>query len=266
MVYHDKNSLGQNFIKYPSLVRELIAAANITKDDLVVEIGPGKGVITTELARKVKEVRAIERDRELFEKLKIKTQNSNIKLINEDFLKWPLPEDKYKVFSNIPFSITAEIIEKLLMATNQPKEMYLIMQQEAAEKYIKNSQNAVLVYPWYEVKILGEIDRTNFTLKPQVKIIFAKFSKREKSFMVEADKKDFINFVKYGFNQWQPTISLALKKIFTYAQIKTLEKMYKIAGKKPSEVSADTWLLIYKTFKRIGTEKGWIELKGYKRD
>ncbi len=259
MTFHDKSSLGQNFIKYPGLVRELVVAADITDQDLVLEIGSGKGIITQEIAKKAKEVWAIEKDKTLFDQLNDKFSPkgtsvgaliSNVKLINIDFLEFNLPEEKYKVLSNIPFSITSEIINKFLKTKNRPEEMYLILQKEAAEKFAgipKETQSSILTKPFYEVEILGEIDRTNFTLKPQIKIVFAKFTKREKPFILEEDIPEFRRFVIYGFNYFM--------KAFSFAQRKNLEKMYKLAGKKPTEVSFDTWLILYKTFKKIGTEK-----------
>ncbi len=235
MPYHDKSSLGQNFIKYPSLVRELLLASNINGDDTVLEIGSGKGVITKELVKIAKKVIAIEKDPELATKTGA---------ILADFLDFELPTEKYKVFSNIPFSITAEIMDKFWSSSSQPEEMYLIMQNEAAEKFANKGQSAVLYYPWYEVEILGDIDRTNFTLKPQVKIVLVKFTKRKSAFIKEEDKQNFKKFVIYNFNYFL--------KSFTYPQQKRVEKMYKIAGKKPTEVSLDTWLLLFKTWKRIG--------------
>ena len=250
MTFHDKSSLGQNFIKYPGLVRELVVAADITDQDLVLEIGSGKGIITQEIAKKAKEVWAIEKDKTLFDQLNDKFKMSNVKLINIDFLEFKLPEEKYKVFSNIPFSITSEIINKFLKTKNRPEEMYLILQKEAAEKFAgipRETQSSILTKPFYEVEILGEIDRTNFTMKPQIKIVFAKFTKREKPFILEEDIPEFRKFVIYGFNYFM--------KAFSFAQRKNLEKMYKLASKKPTEVSFDTWLILYKTFKKIGTEK-----------
>ena len=267
MPYHDKKSLGQNFIKYPSLVRELVNSADINKNDLIVEIGPGKGVITSQLATRAKMILGIEKDENLANDLRVKFNNfDNVKIINQDFLDYELPRDEYKVFSNIPFSITSEIVNKLLLAQNMPKEIYLILQLEAAEKFKgipKETQSSVLTKPFYEIEILGDIDRTNFTLKPQVKIVFTKFSKRAKPYILEDDKVDFRNFVIYGFNQWKPTISEAFKKVFTHPQIITLEKMHKIVGKKPSEVSFDTWLILFKTFKKIGNEEGRKEIKAF---
>ena len=85
----------------------------------------------------------------------------------------------FEVFSNIPFNITAEIIDKLLKAENKPLEIYLVIQTEAAEKYIGDigleTQSSILAKIFYDVEILGDIDRTAFTPKPQIKISFIKF-------------------------------------------------------------------------------------------
>lgn len=259
MVYHQKDSLSQNFIKYPRLVIELLDASNISADDLILEIGPGKGIITKELCKRAKSVIAVEKDKKLADELIKSTRDlENLKIINQDFLDYYLPTTPYKVFSNIPFSITAKIVNKFLKSQNMPESMYLIMQKEVAEKFkgIPNeTQSSILTKPFYEVEILGDIDRTNFTSKPQVIIDFVQFKKREIPFIKIEDKKDFFDFVIYGFNQWKGTFLDAYKKVFTFAQLDTLKKTYKLNNLKPSEVSFDNWLLVYKTYKRIATEE-----------
>lgn len=270
MVYHDKNSLGQNFIKFPRLIKELIVEADIQKEDTILEIGPGKGIITFELAKRSGKVIAVEKDENLVTELKQKFQNlANISIIHQDFLEFELPKFPYVVFANIPFSLTSEIINKLVQSKNNPHKIFLIMQLEAGEKYTGEkgeTMSSILIKPWYDVEILGDIDRTNFTQKPQVKIVFVRFVLRPNPFIKDEDKVAFRDFVTYGFSVWAPTFSEAFKKIFTYPQIKTLEKMYKIAGKKPSQVSFDDWLLIFKTYRRIGNEDGKRIIKQFLKD
>jgi 23S rRNA (adenine-N6)-dimethyltransferase len=255
MVYHDKSSLSQNFIKYQGLVNELIEVSDINSDDCVIEIGPGKGIITQKLAGTAKNIIAIEKDKDLADQLISEFKGvSNVKIINRDFLDYFLPGFPYKVFSNIPFSITAEIIAKFLKSPQKPDSMYLIMQQEAAEKFVGNpieTQSSILTKPWYEIEILGDIDRTNFLNKPQVRIVFVKFKKRAKSFIDDLDTKDFRDFVIYGFSQWQPTIIDAYKKIFSENQFKIAQKTLKLTFAKPTETNFDTWLGLFKMYKRF---------------
>ena len=126
----------QNYLHSKRLVNELIAKSNITTSDLVLEIGPGKGIITEELVKCSKKVIAVELDRNLYLGLREKFSNTeNLQLVNRDFLQTQLPAEEYKVFSNIPFNLTAEIIIKLLGASNPPNDMFIIMQYEAALKY-----------------------------------------------------------------------------------------------------------------------------------
>lgn len=257
MVYHQKDSLAQNFIKYPRLVKELLDSADLNNSDFVLEIGPGKGIITTQLAKIVGRVVAVEVDDKLASDLKLKyNREYNIKIIHQDFLDYELPKEPYKVFSNIPFSKTSEILSKFLEAELMPESMYLIMQKETAEKFAglpHETQSSILTKPFFEIEILGEIDRTNFLFKPQVHIVFVKFTKRSLFYIKEENRAEFRKFVIYGFNQWKMTLSEAFKKVFTYVQRKRLEKSLKFGGLKPSEVSFDTWLILFKSYLKITT-------------
>jgi 23S rRNA (adenine-N6)-dimethyltransferase len=262
MPYHDKNSLSQNFIKYRGLVTELIQAADINSDDLIVEIGGGKGIITQELAKVGKKVITIEKDSELAESLREKfVDNPKVEVINQDFLEYRLPKNRFRIMANIPFSITSEIINKVVVADNKPEKMHLIMQREAAEKYKGGSQGSVLIGPWFEVEVLGEIDRTNFTKKPQIKVDFVEFRKRDKPFIDDHDQKEFMEFVLFGFNQWKPTWIDSYRKILTFAQLDRMKKRYKLEGLKPCQVSFDNWLMLFKDFKRIANQEQKEKLK-----
>ncbi len=255
MVYHNKSSLSQNFLKDRDIVRQLIDASDLNTTDTVIEIGPGRGIITTLLCGKVAKVLAIEKDEALANSLTKRTQNiTNLQIINQDFLDYQLPEQNYKIFANPPFAITAEILNKILLTNNLPDSMFLIMQLETADKFMGakfESQSSILFKPFFEIENLGDIDRTSFTLKPQIKIVFVKFKKREIPFIKDQDKLDFYNFVVYGFNQWSPTILDAYKKVLTYTQLQTIKKFLKIGNIPPSQLSLDKWLLFFKAYKKL---------------
>jgi len=255
MTYHDKSSLSQNFLKNRDVVSQLIAVSDLNINDTVVEIGPGRGIITTLLCGKVRQVLAIEKDKALANNLIKRTQNiTNLQIENLDFLDYQLPVFNYKIFANPPFSITAEILNKILLSQNLPDSMFLIMQLETAEKFIGakfETQSSILFKPFFEIEILGDIDRTSFTLKPQIEIVFVKFKKRQNPFIKDSDKQDFYNFVTYGFNQWQPTILDSYKKVLSYTQLQTIKKTLKIGDVPPSELSFDKWLLFFKAYKKL---------------
>lgn len=247
--------LSQNFIKDPFVVKELLFASSINNSDLVVEIGPGRGIITKELILRAKEVIAIEKDPDLYQGLIEKFKDvKNLKIFNKDFLNWNLPSEPYKVFSNIPFSITAEIIDKFLKSKNKPDEIYFILQTEAAEKYVGGeieTQSSILAKIFYNIEILGEIDRTAFTPKPQIKISFIKFNLKPDVHIDPKIYQEFRDFVIYGFNQWKADIFNAYKKVFSFNQFKALNKNLKIKNLKPSQLKLDQWLDFFDAYQKF---------------
>ena len=132
MIFHS-----QNFIKNKVVVNELISHVNFTATDLVLEIGPGKGVITDFLIKKSKKVLAIEADPRLFSDLRKKYASAtNLLLVHADFVKYPLPKKPFIVVSNIPFNITANIIRKVTDEKSELNTAYFILQKEAAIKFL----------------------------------------------------------------------------------------------------------------------------------
>jgi len=133
-----KHELDQHFLKSPRLALMLIGHSNIRKNDLVLEIGAGSGVITTALAKRCKKVIAIEPDEETAKKLEEnlqKYQIENVEVIKKDFLEVELPDAPYKVFANPPFRMSAEIFYKLLNLENREGNI------------VKKSENASMAYP-----------------------------------------------------------------------------------------------------------------------
>ena len=128
--YKKNLSNSQNFITDSYLIRKIIRLSNISKNDTVLEIGTGKGHLTEALCRRSGYVYSVELDRRLYESTSAKLASlTNLKLIHGDFLKYPLPaKGDYKVYANIPYFITTQIIEKLTNAPNPPSDIWLIME------------------------------------------------------------------------------------------------------------------------------------------
>lgn len=251
--------LSQNFIKSSELVCQLLSASSLNQKDIVVEIGPGRGIITQELVKVASQVIAIEKDRDLIPLLQEKFfQTSNFKLINQDFLSWSLPDISFKIFSNIPFSVTAPILDRILKSPHKPVEIYFIMQLEAAQKYSLfddfNNQDAILLAPFYDIQILGDIDRTSFTPKPQVDIVFTKFSLKEDTVIDQDIYQQFRDFVIFGFNQWKPNIFEIYKKIFSYDQFKKINHQLKINSLKPTELNFSQWINLFDIYTKFVPE------------
>jgi len=242
----------QNFLRRPEFVANLIGRTTITNSDLVVEIGPGKGIITQQLAKKAGRIVAVEADQRLAINLQASFQGvPNIQIVEADFLRWELPREPYKVFSNIPFNMTADIVRKLTEDRNPPQLSYLIMQDKAAFRFMgkpKGSQTSILLKPWFEVKIVANIDRREFTPVPKINAVLVEFGKLEKPLVEPQSRQWFRDFVVYGYSQWQPTILDAFREVFSWKQRSFLEKEPRIRGRKPSELTIEEWLKLFETF------------------
>src|SRR3989344_1094528 len=129
-----KKLLGQNFLVDESVVRDMIGAAEIRPDDVVVEIGPGLGALTDELARIAKQVLAIEMDQELVHYLRLKKRRK-VKIIHGDALKidWTVTlEGPFRIVANIPYSITSPLLRKIFLLDKKPTKVVLLVQKEMA--------------------------------------------------------------------------------------------------------------------------------------
>ncbi len=128
----------QHFLRNPGFVAQLVRKALITRDDVVYDIGAGTGVVTSALAAKAGRVIAVENEPRTAEKLRQNmARRSNVEVVEGDFLAMPLPEGPYKVFANIPFHLSSQIVRRLTEAANPPEAIYLIVQKQFAKKIVQ---------------------------------------------------------------------------------------------------------------------------------
>lgn len=197
--YKKQLSNSQNFITNRQLIQKIIALSNIGKTDTVLEIGTGKGHLTEALCRKGGCIYSVELDRKLFESTGEKLSHlPNLKLIHGDFLKYSLPaKGEYKVFANIPYFITTQIIEKLTNAPNPASDIWLIMEKGAAKRFMgvpkENSKSLLLKVRW-NMKILYHFRREDFHPKPSVDSVLLHFSRKQTP---DLEKADYLSFKKF---------------------------------------------------------------------
>ncbi|MDQ3075740.1 MAG: 16S rRNA (adenine(1518)-N(6)/adenine(1519)-N(6))-dimethyltransferase RsmA [bacterium] len=175
-IYKPKKSLGQNFLKSEQALREIIKAGEIKKDDVILEIGPGKGVLTARLLENSGRVIAVEKDRDLIgflqEKFKHEIKEKRLTLANEDILEFETKENKYKIIANIPYNITGAILKKFLTEENQPELMVLMVQNEVAKRIVardnKESILSISVKAYGEPKMIMKVPSRYFSPAPKV--------------------------------------------------------------------------------------------------
>jgi 23S rRNA (adenine-N6)-dimethyltransferase len=220
----------QNETANKKLIKSLIHQTSITGGDLVYDIGAGRGNITEALLERGARVVSIEKDGNLYRKLQQRFLNQEaVSLHHADFLLWEFsPGHRYKVFANIPFIQTSEIIRKLLFGNAPPEDCYLIMQKEAALKYAgipRETLASLLIKPRFWADIVYHFSGSDFSPAPGVDIVLMQFEKRKCQLIPEiyyAMYRDFIVFCREGAEH---SIKKALKNFFPYDQIMQLAEL-----------------------------------------
>lgn len=208
---------GQHFLNNPYVIDKEIESAALTKDDIVLEIGPGKGILTFKLAEKVKQVIAIEIDTDLYAYLEAHCP-SNVRLINDDAASYDFSQLPAftKVVSNLPYQISSPITFKLLKYPF--KKAVLIYQKEFAERMIAKPHSSqygrltIGVYYHTICKQLLQISKNCFTPPPKVDSSMIEMIPREKPAFTVEDETFFFELTKNLFSQRRKKIKNIIYK------------------------------------------------------
>jgi 16S rRNA (adenine1518-N6/adenine1519-N6)-dimethyltransferase len=194
--------LGQNFLIDKNVLNKIINAADLKPDDFILEVGPGLGVLTQELAEKAKQVVAIEKDKTMIEILKETLRDfKNVVVEQGDILETKNPFiKKYKVVANIPYYLTSPLIRKFLEEKNPPEEMVLMLQEEVAKRICAKpgemSLLAASVQFYAEAKIISVVSKNCFWPAPKIDSAIIKITPMKK-YSISADL--FFQVAKAGF-------------------------------------------------------------------
>ncbi len=235
------NDYSQHFLRGPRLVAELIGHSNIRKNDIVYDLGAGSGVIASVLANKCKKVIAVENEPEALKKLRTNLGNIlNVDIVDQDILKLKIPDGRYKIFSNIPFSESAAIVRKFTESDNPPIATYLIAQKQFARKLVPSDQHftaqlGAQIGPMFTARIRKPLRKTDFTPPPNVDTVLLEIKLREEPLLAKAAMPAYRDYVARCF---------AEQKFFS-------RQPREIAGisseKIPSQLSIEQWVRLYKT-------------------
>jgi 23S rRNA (adenine-N6)-dimethyltransferase len=257
----------QNFLIRSGLARRIIERAQIESDDLVIEIGPGRGALTRQLAAGCRQVIAIEKDPTLARRLGREVRAlGNVAIFEGDFLDLPLPVTPYKVVANIPFNVTAAVVDRLTAATNAPESATLVVQREAAERFMgrpRQTLAALLLAPWFELSIADRFRRQDFVPPPRVDVVLLRFSKRGPPLIGPEETNGYRDFVCYLFTAWKPTLGAALETLLPADSVCRLAERSGVElGRTPSELSFEQWLALYRAFARGATPEQRHAIEG----
>ncbi len=208
-----KKSLGQNFLKSGKAILDIIEAASLSLSDVVVEIGPGQGVLTEALLKNAGKVIAVEKDDRLIGYLKEKFAEEirlgKLNLMHGDILEFnPVPytlyPNRYILVANIPYYITGLIFRKFLDGEIQPSKIVLMVQKEVAERIVakdkKESILSISVKIFGRPKLVKKISASCFSPRPKVDSAILLIENISLPFKNLAEKKKFFEILKKGFS------------------------------------------------------------------
>jgi 16S rRNA (adenine1518-N6/adenine1519-N6)-dimethyltransferase len=255
---HPSKKLGQNFLIDEDVINVLTSTSQLNSTDTVLEIGPGLGAITKELAKKVKRIKAVEKDKFLAEKLKNNLNNDNVEVINKDFLNLNLNDFlpvNYKVVSNLPFSVTTPIIRKLLSENPTPKLISLIVQKEVAERIVATEEKhnflSVLIHFKATPKIITKVSRNSFWPAPKVDAAILKLTPHNKFPEDTSFYNKFFKVVEAGFLHPRKQIKNNLSYLPNYSKEeikKVLDRLSIDYRKRPEKISLKNWVALANQF------------------
>lgn len=217
-----RKGLGQNFLIDESVLEQIISAAQITVEDLIVEVGPGLGVLTRELAKRAGRVIAIELDDNLAALLKESLASfKNVTIINEDVLKInpsdllrELQTKNYKVVANLPYYITSPVLRHFLEASIKPQSMVVMVQKEVAEEITakpgKMSLLSIGVQLYGAPIIVAQVPAESFYPVPAVDSAILKVTPYGQPPVDISDDKGFFTLVRAGFSQARKQLANSL--------------------------------------------------------
>lgn len=230
----------QHFLRNPRLIAELIGHSNIRRGDLVIDIGAGSGAITAVLARRCRQVLAYENEPGALNKLQQNMRrHKNVKVIAQDFLLAKLPDEPYKVFANIPFHLSADIVRKLTSDDlHTPQAIYLIVQKQFAQKIVPSdqrftSQLGTQLAPWWQTRIRRPLRRTDFTPPPAVDTVLLELKPRSEPLLSVLERDKYQSFVAKCYASQKAFAAIPRAKASINPE------------RKPSELDPEEWVRLY---------------------
>jgi 16S rRNA (adenine1518-N6/adenine1519-N6)-dimethyltransferase len=254
-----KKNLGQNFLIDNNILQKIVDEANIKKSDTILEVGPGIGTLTQELANKANQVIAVEKDETMCKILKENLKDfKNIKIINEDILKFKNKEKKYKVIANIPYYLTSPLIRKFLEEGNQPEEIILMIQKEVAQRICAKAPNinllAISVQFYAESKIIFNVSKNCFWPIPRVDSAIIKITPNKVSYKIDSNL--FFKIVKAGFSQPRKQLGGNLSKTLKIEK----EKINKILLENNLKPTQRAETLTIEDWKKLSKSFGFLKI------
>lgn len=250
--------LGQHFLIDKRAISKFLKAADVNSEEVVLEIGPGTGILTRELAKKAKKVIAVEKDPKMVEILKETLVGiNNVEIVNQDILKfdtkYKIQNTKYKVIGNLPFYLTSPVIRKFLEVVEvKPIQLVFMVQKEVGQRIAarppKMSILAVSVQVYAKPEIISYIRKSSFWPKPKVDSAIIRITPSKRVYRFNLNS--FFLLVKAGFSHPRKQLINNLSKSLKLSRAEVesgLEKNGINPFQRAETLTVEDWLNLTKT-------------------
>jgi 16S rRNA (adenine1518-N6/adenine1519-N6)-dimethyltransferase len=259
-----RKGLGQHFLIDGEVLKRITAAAELAPTDVIVEVGPGLGVLTRELAQKAARVIAIELDNKLAAALKqTLAPFNNVTIINDDVLKIEPadlvtePATGYKVVANLPYYITSPVLRHFLEASAKPRLMILMVQKEVAEAIVAKpgemSLLSVSVQFYGEPRIISRVPAECFYPAPKVDSAILRINLYPQP-RVAVDEASFFELVRAGFSTPRKQIANSLAQglgVLKSDALSLLEAAGIVSQRRAETLTLEEWARLFKEKKDV---------------
>ena len=255
---HPSRSKGQNFLVDEDVYQKVVAAAELSGQEVVLEVGPGLGFLTVELAKYSARVIAVELDDKLYKLLQTKLATlkiENVELVNQDILRYQIKEKDYQVVANLPYNISSVFLRTFLSTAKPPRSLVLLLQKEVAERLCQREPQmsllSVSVQFYGSPEIIDLVSAKSFWPVPKVDSAIVRIKLRKQPLLPKNQEKLFFRLVKAAFSAKRKMIKNNLVgglKIKPEIVEKLLAECQLKPTQRAQELSLTDWLNLFAKF------------------
>jgi 23S rRNA (adenine-N6)-dimethyltransferase len=258
-----RRELGQNFLKDKRVAKRIVSESGVGKDDLVVELGAGGGMLTRQLARASRRVVAVEYDQYWAAHLRERfSDDDNVRVVQGDALTVKLPKEPFVVVANIPFNLTTSILHRLLDDPTSPlQSVHLLVQKQVALKHARSTPTALKTLnwsPWYGFSADLELAADAFHPKPEVDACLMVAAKRDPPLVAPEHRHLFQAFVRRAFGGHGNCVSETLRPFFTRTQLRRLARENGLSlHRPPCMFTVHQWAMLFDAMRLLVPRNRW---------
>ncbi len=267
-----RKSLGQHFLHDTSIVSRIVEAAELSPDDTVIEIGPGRGVLTRQLVQAAGRVIAVELDERLRAELPARLHfPPNLECLHADARETDFPgmampldgamEGGYKVIGNLPYYAANPIIRRVLESRPPPKLLLVMVQKEVADSMTAKPESMTLLSVatqcYAAARQVCSVPPGAFRPPPKVRSAVVRLDLLEAPVVDEAHRKAFFEVARAGFSAPRKQLHNSLSHglgVETRVGAETLEKAGIDGRRRPATLSVEEWVAVYESWQRVRQE------------